>query len=614
MTWSVGRKIGVVFGAAVLALVVGGLGAYQSVESLIDAGNRVERGQQTIDSTDKLESLINEAQSGERGYMLTGDETYLEPYFRSVSALAGQLNDIRRLSEENPRLQRGLDSFERAFGQAMERTRQTIDVRKSKGLDASLADVRSGVGQKLADECITILHGIEGDEKEMQFKLDADSTATARGSLRNLMIGGLVMVAFLIGAGVMLTRSIARPLKTITDAAQSIAEGDISVAVPAADGSDEIGALARAFRQMVRTIQELAAATERIAAGDLTSVVKPQSERDVMAVSLAKMLERLQELAAATERIAAGDLTTGVKPQSDRDVMAVALAKMIENLRTTTKLTQEVAAALAAAATEILASVSQVAAGATETATAVNETATTVEEVKQTAHMATQRAKHVSDTAQKAVAVSRAGEKSVNQSIEGMDRIREQMEFIAESIVKLSEQSQAIGEIVSSVNDLAEQSNLLAVNASIEAARAGEHGKGFAVVAQEVKVLAEQSKQSTSQVRTILSDIQKATSGAVMAIEQGGKAVDVGVKQSTDTGESIQALARTVSEAAQAAIQIADSSQQQLIGVDQVTFAMENIKQASLLNVESMRQVEISAQNLNEMGQRLKTMIGQYRV
>jgi len=575
MTWSVGRKIGLVFGAAVLALIVGGGAAYQSVESLIESGNRVERGQQTIDSTDKLESLITDAQSGERGYLLTGEESYLEPYFKSMTAVAGQLNDIRRLSEDNLRLQRGLDSFERAFSHAMERTKQTIDLRKAKGLDASLADVRSGAGQKLIDDCIAILHGIEGDEREMQLKLDADATASARSWVRNLMIGGIVTVAFLIGTGVVLTRSIARPLKTITDAAQSIAAGDISVAVPSADGRDEIGTLARAFRQMVRT---------------------------------------LQELAAATERIAAGDLTTGVKPQSDKDVMAVSLAKMLENLRTTTRLTQEVAAALAAAATEILASVSQVAAGATETATAVNETATTVEEVKQTAHMATQRAKHVSDTAQKAVAVSRAGEKSVNQSIEGMDRIREQMEFIAESIVKLSEQSQAIGEIVASVNDLAEQSNLLAVNASIEAARAGEHGKGFAVVAQEVKVLAEQSKQSTSQVRTILSDIQKATSGAVMAIEQGGKAVDVGVKQSTDTGESIQALARTVSEAAQAAIQIADSSQQQLVGVDQVTFAMENIKQASLLNVESMRQVEISAQNLNEMGQRLKQMIGQYRV
>ena len=96
-------------------------------------------------------------------------------------------------------------------------------------------------------------------------------------------------------------------------------------------------------------------------------------------------------------------------------------------------------------------------------------------------------------------------------------RIREQMEAIAESMVRLSEQGQAIGQIIATVEDLAAQSNLLAVNASIEAAKAGEHGKGFGVVAQEVKSLAEQSKQATNQVRTILSDIQKATTAAVMA-------------------------------------------------------------------------------------------------
>ena len=138
----------------------------------------------------------------------------------------------------------------------------------------------------------------------------------------------------------------------------------------------------------------------------------------------------------------------------------------------------------------------------------------------------------------------RAGRKSVESAIEGMQRIREQMESIAESIVQLSEQSQAIGEIIATVNDLAEQSNLLAVNAAIEAAKAGEQGKGFAVVAQEVKSLAEQSKQATAQVRTILGDIQKATSAAVMATEQGSKAVEAGVKQSGEAGESIRQLGR----------------------------------------------------------------------
>ena len=110
----------------------------------------------------------------------------------------------------------------------------------------------------------------------------------------------------------------------------------------------------------------------------------------------------------------------------------------------------------------------------------------------------------------------------------------------------LSEQSTAIGEITATVADIAEQSNLLAVNAAIEAAKAGEQGKGFAVVAQEVKSLAEQSKQATGQVRSILSDIQKGINTAVMLTERGSKASEAGVKQSAVAGESIQVLVEQV--------------------------------------------------------------------
>ncbi|MGH2568549.1 MAG: HAMP domain-containing methyl-accepting chemotaxis protein [Bacteroidota bacterium] len=269
---------------------------------------------------------------------------------------------------------------------------------------------------------------------------------------------------------------------------------------------------------------------------------------------------------------------------------------------------------LSSSASEIVAGTTQVATGASETATAVSETTTTVEEVKQTAQVASQKAKYVSDSSQKAAQVSQTGKKSVEQSIEGMNRIREQMESVAESIVRLSEQSQAIGEIIASVNDLAEQSNLLAVNAAIEAAKAGEQGKGFAVVAQEVKSLAEQSKQATAQVRTILMDIQKATSAAVMAAEQGSKAVETGVTQTTEAGESIRMLAESIAEAAQAATQIAASSQQQLVGMDQVALAMENIKQASTQNVASTKQAESAAQNLHQLGLKLKQLTEQYRV
>ncbi|MEW6756055.1 MAG: CheR family methyltransferase [Candidatus Latescibacterota bacterium] len=234
-------------------------------------------------------------------------------------------------------------------------------------------------------------------------------------------------------------------------------------------------------------------------------------------------------------------------------------------------------------------------------------------EVRQTAQVASDKARHVSESAQKSVQVAQSGRQAVEESISGMGRIREQMGAIAETIVRLSEQSQAIGEIIATVNDLADQSNLLAVNAAIEAAKAGEQGRGFAVVAQEVKSLAEQSKQATAQVRAILGEVQKATSAAVMATEQGSKAVEAGVRQSTQAGQSIKTLADSTAEAAQAATQIAASSQQQQVGMEQVAVAMESIKQASAQNVASTHQAEAAAQNLHELGQKLRQLVEQYR-
>src|SRR5207237_6717599 len=112
--------------------------------------------------------------------------------------------------------------------------------------------------------------------------------------------------------------------------------------------------------------------------------------------------------------------------------------------------------------------------------------------------------------------------------VDGMGDIRSKVQTIAQDILALSEQTQQIGEITATVNDIADQSNLLALNAAIEAAKAGEQGKGFAVVASEVRNLAEQSKQATGKVRTILSDIQKATNAAVLPTEQGTSVAESG--------------------------------------------------------------------------------------
>ena len=186
--------------------------------------------------------------------------------------------------------------------------------------------------------------------------------------------------------------------------------------------------------------------------------------------------------------------------------------------------------------------------------------------------------------------------------------------MIAERIVHLSTQSQSIAEITGTVNDLADQSNLLAVNAAIEAARAGEHGKAFAVVAQEVKNLADQSKQTTIQVRSILTEVQKSISAVVMATELGSKEASAGVRQTAVVGESIQKLAESIRTAADMGLQIAVSSQQQVVGMDQMAQAMENIKNATNQNVNGSQQVESVARGLHELGQRLKLITEYYKL
>lgn len=319
----------------------------------------------------------------------------------------------------------------------------------------------------------------------------------------------------------------------------------------------------------------------------------------------------LREVVAAAQRISTGDLRATVALGDRKDEvgqLAQAFHRMVENLRSMQREVQEGVNVLATSASEIFTATAEIAAGATETATAVSQTTATAEEVKQTAQVSAQKAGNVADIAQRAAQSAQTGRKAIDESIAGMQHIREQMELIAETVVRLSEQSQAIGEIIASVNDLAEQSNLLAVNASIEAAKAGEHGKGFGVVAHEIRNLATQSKESTAQIRTILNDIQRATTATVMAAEQGSKAVDVGVKQVNQSGDAIRTLAESIVAAAQAATQITASTQEQLIGIDQVAIAIQNILQASKQNATATQQAETGAKNLNLLGQNLKAV------
>ena len=575
MRWSIGKKIGSGFGLALIALTTVGAVSYDGTSKLIDSAAWVRHTREVLEGLDELLSAMKDAETGQRGYIITGEARYLEPYQGAREAVDQKLKLLLESTADNPIQQRRLAAIEPLVVSKFAVLQETIDLRRTKGFGAAAQEVLTDKGKDAMDSIRNLVGEMREEETGLLVKRSVEERDRAHRTEMTIVVEGLCALALLSLAGVFLTRNIAIPLGEVSAAAQKIASGDLS-ARPISNGRrDEVGVLAAAFAEMTGS---------------------------------------LGQMARVAEQISDGDLTVEVKPKSDKDVLGKAFAAMVEKLRRIIGEMQESSSILFSSAQQFVAATTQVASAAAETAAAVAETTTTVEEVKQTAQLATQKAKFVSQSAQRATQVSESGRKSAADSIEAMKQIREQMESIADSIVRLSEQGQAIGEIMLSVNDLAEQSNLLAVNASIEAAKAGEQGKGFAVVAQEVRNLAEQSKQATIQVRSILNDIQKATNAAVMVTEQGSKAVEAGVKQSVQAGESVQKLGESISDAAQAATQIAASSQQQMVGMDQVALAMESIKTASTQNLASTKQTEVAAKNIQELGRKLTELVALYKV
>jgi methyl-accepting chemotaxis protein len=576
MHWNVGTKITTGFAIILTIFLAVGALAYQNNTQLLETSEWTRHTYEVLAKVARLPDSLRAVELAQRNYVITGDQSLLDEFASTQRSLELTLDQFRTLTADNPRQQAQVARLEPLLKNRVAIATSVVETRRAEGLEAAVASIKAGRGREASDAALKVIAEMEAEENRLLAIRRANTALDAEKVKASLMYGMLIAVLLSLLAGTLLARNIAKPLGTLTAIAERITLGDLKAEVALDKSrSDEVGVLSRAFERMTQFLRSMAAAAEQISSGDLRTNVQPRSPHDQLGNSFIRMQENLRKQ----------------------------LGTMAEN-----------ASVLGSVASEIVASTTQLVSGASQSAAAVTQTTTTVEEIRQTAQMATQKSKLVSDNAQRAVIISQDGRKSTEDVISGMTRIRTQMEAIGESMMRLSEQGQTIGQIIASVEDLAAQSNLLAVNAAIEAAKAGEHGKGFGVVAQEVKSLAEQSRQATERVRTILGDIQKATTAAVLATEQGGRAVEAGGEQTGSAAESIQQLAGTVAEAAQAATQIAASSQQQLVGMDQVAIAMESIKQASTQNVVSARQLESAARNLNNLGQALKQSVAQYAV
>jgi len=285
------------------------------------------------------------------------------------------------------------------------------------------------------------------------------------------------------------------------------------------------------------------------------------------------------------------------------------LAKTSQRLEETLRLVHDAADAVAAAVGNITSAARQQTLGAQEQTAAMAQMAISLEEVRSIAYATASSAREVAAAAQQTNQVTAAGQQAVDQVVGGMAEVQEHVESIAAAILDLTTQAEAIGEIILAVDEIAIQSRLLAVNAAMEAARVGEAGSSFGVVAGEVRRLAEQGRQSTARVRTLLADIEAGVETVAGAAGSGMRRVGEGARLSHRAGEAIGDLAREVAASSGAAAQIAASAGQQLAGVEQVVRALAEIQTTTGQNLAGAQRVEETAVELDALARRLRELV-----
>jgi len=179
--------------------------------------------------------------------------------------------------------------------------------------------------------------------------------------------------------------------------------------------------------------------------------------------------------------------------------------------------------------------------------------------------------------ARQSLAAAGKGTQAVQDSIKGMNEIREQIQETSKRIKRLGESSQEIGEIVELISDITEQTNVLALNAAIQAASAGEAGRGFTVVAEEVQRLAERSGEATKQIAAIVKTIQTDTQDAVSAMEQSTQGVVEGAKRSDAAGQALAEIGQVSRNLAQLIDKISSATEEQASSATGVADKMQDI-------------------------------------
>jgi methyl-accepting chemotaxis protein len=436
-----------------------------------------------------------------------------------------------------------------------------------------------------------------------------------------------------VAAGQILISGTVKPLNKIITACDDLAIGDLVIKNDSHMGDtrrDEMGALSKSLHNVIASQQQLAGSFEKMANGDLTVQFKPRSDKDAIGIAFTKMIgdlsslmgklvatskgltEASKQLSKASDQ--AGQATQQIASTSQQ--VAKGASEQSTSLQSTTRAMEQLSSAI-----------EQISKGAQEQSRGIEKTLSTVKDVTASVIKVHDNAKSASAGATESAESAHKGAEMAQQTVGGMEKIKEAIGVASQRVTRLGEQSSEIDKIVATIDDIAAQTNLLALNAAIEAARAGEQGRGFAVVADEVRKLAERSLGATKEIADLISGIQKGVSEAVKAMEDGNKEIENGYKLAADAGASLTEIlhqAETVGNQVQQISQAADgltalsgelvkvseeissiveentaATEQMAASSDQVSKSVESVAGVAEENGAATEQVSASAQEMS---------------
>jgi methyl-accepting chemotaxis protein len=434
--------------------------------------------------------------------------------------------------------------------------------------------------------------------------LDGKTQSALVAALSLFAVTAIVVSVLVIA----ISTGITKPVTRMRDDVEKLASGDLSVHIDYVS-KDELGELSTMLNRMVEDyklmIDEIARVSSEVADGNLAAGYEVELKKDFGRISEAntRMIASLSELISQL--------------QESASVLAATSQELASSSEEMNASTQQVSSAI-----------QQISKGSQSQAVQVEETAKVMKELSRAVEEVALRAQSAASLGKETIQTSESGRKAVRETVGKMQAIQKVVNNSASSIGALGKRSEEIGQIVNFITNITDQTNLLALNAAIEAARAGEQGRGFAVVADEVKNLAEESREAAEKIARMVKDIQAETASAVAAMQVGTREVEDGMHavEATDNAfGDILSRARAVSEETAS---ISSASQQMKAGTERVAKAMDNVasiaeetasaSEESASSTEeltaSMEEMTARAQELSNMSLGLQKSAGRFRL